>query len=140
MRRRDRIPMAVQCNGCSDQQAKSIMKETYSGACHCGYVRFRASVDLNKCIICDCSICAMKSAIMIRIPESDFEMLTPIDRLSEYRFNKKIARHYFCKTCGIYPFHRPRTRPDQWGINVRSLEGVNIDKLRPEEVHGSKLD
>ncbi|MGI9204456.1 MAG: GFA family protein [Woeseiaceae bacterium] len=116
------------------------MKKAYTGSCHCGGVSFRASMDLEDCIVCDCSICAMKAAIMVRIPATDFEMLTPPDQLSEYRFNKKIARHYFCKTCGIYPFHRPRTRPELWGINIRCLEGIRIDKLNPAKVHGSKLD
>lgn len=77
---------------------------------------------------------------MVRIPAASFEMLTPQEELSEYRFNKKIARHYFCKTCGIFPFHRPRTRPELWGINVRCLEGVAIEDLQPNEVHGSELD
>jgi len=82
----------------------------------------------------------MKAAIMVRIPAADFEMLTPENELSEYRFNKKIARHFFCKHCGIYPFHRPRTRPELWGINIRCLEDVVVDDLSPDKVHGSKLD
>ncbi|MGI9261584.1 MAG: GFA family protein [Woeseiaceae bacterium] len=116
------------------------MKETYSGSCHCGGVRFLAKLDLKDCIVCDCSICTMKGAIMVRIPAADFEMLTSPDQLSEYRFNRKIARHFFCKTCGIFPFHRPRTRPELWGVNVRCLEDIKIDALDPERVHGSKLD
>ena len=77
---------------------------------------------------------------MVRIPAADFKMLTPVNALSEYRFNKRIARHFFCRNCGIYPFHRPRTRPELWGINIRCLERVVIDDLSPDKVHGSKLD
>ena len=33
----------------------------------------------------------------------------------------KTARHYFCKVCGIYPFHRKRVTPDHLGINVHCL-------------------
>ena len=32
------------------------------------------------------------------------------------------ATHYFCGTCGIYPFHRKRVTPDYYGINVHCLE------------------
>jgi hypothetical protein len=31
------------------------------------------------------------------------------------------ARHFFCRTCGIYPFHRKRVTPDHFGINVHCL-------------------
>jgi len=116
------------------------MNQTYSGSCHCGNVRFRASVDLTESMVCDCSICAMKAAIINRVSDADFEMLTSLDQLSVYRFNKGIAKHYFCKTCGICPFHRPRTRPDLWGVNVRCLKDVDLDELTPRQVRGSKLD
>jgi len=42
-----------------------------------------------------------------------------------YQFNSKVAKHYFCKVCGIYTFHRPRVAPDQYGINVGCLDGVD---------------
>ena len=32
------------------------------------------------------------------------------------------VRHFFCRTCGIYPFHRKRVTPDYFGINVFCLE------------------
>ena len=32
------------------------------------------------------------------------------------------ARHFFCKVCGIYPFHRKRVTPDHFGVNVYCLE------------------
>ena len=38
---------------------------------------------------------------MVRVAESDFELLSPISELGLYTFNKHIAKHYFCPTCGI---------------------------------------
>ncbi len=35
------------------------------------------------------------------------------------------AQHYFCATCGIYPFHRKRVTPDHYGVNVFCLEGFD---------------
>lgn len=116
------------------------MKNEYQGTCHCEKTRFRASLDLADSIVCDCSICTKKGAIINRIPDEDLEILTPIEELGLYQFNKMIAKHFFCKTCGIFPFHRPRSAPDLWGINVRCLKGVETSKLSPRQVHGSKLD
>jgi hypothetical protein len=36
-----------------------------------------------------------------------------------------VARHFFCPTCGIYPFHRKRSAPDSYGVNVGCLEGFD---------------
>jgi len=58
---------------------------------------------------------------MVKVHESRFRLLTGEDSLSEYRFHTQTARHFFCKTCGIYPFHRKRSAPDHFGINVFCL-------------------
>ena len=31
------------------------------------------------------------------------------------------ARHFFCRNCGLYPFHRKRVTPDFLGMNVFCL-------------------
>lgn len=45
--------------------------------------------------------------------------------LTLYRWNTGVARHYFCRHCGIYPFHRKRSAPDRLGVNVGCLEGFD---------------
>lgn len=116
------------------------MKQSYEGSCHCGRARFRATLDLSESIVCDCSICTMKGTIASRVEDSDFELLSSLDELSLYTFNKNIAKHYFCPKCGIHPFHRPRSSPDMWGVNIRCLTGVQISDVDPRPVFGSKLD
>ncbi|MDH4124058.1 MAG: GFA family protein [Gammaproteobacteria bacterium] len=116
------------------------MKQTYEGSCHSGKVRFRATLDPAECFVCDCSICTKKGSTIIRIEEPDFELATPLDELSVYQFNKNIAKHYFCPTCGVHPFNRPRSYPDKWAVNVRCLQGVDVGTLQPRQVFGSKLD
>jgi hypothetical protein len=59
---------------------------------------------------------------MTTVHESRFKLLAGADKLSLYQWNAKIARHYFCGVCGIYPFHRKRSMPDHYGINVRALD------------------
>jgi len=50
------------------------------------------------------------------------------------------ARHYFCKTCGIYPFHRKRVTPDHLGVNVFCLEGFDPSGIPVRETHGSAME
>ena len=116
------------------------MKQSYQGSCHCGSVRFSTELDLDEAIVCDCSICTRKGSIVVKVEEPDFELMTPLDDLSVYTFNKHIARHYFCPTCGIHTFNRPRTAPDLWAVNIRCLADVDIASVEPRPVSGSKLD
>ena len=116
------------------------MKQKFDGACHCQLIRFSVSLDLAGAIVCDCSICAAKGSVVVRVDEDDFELSTSLDELNLYTFNKHIAKHYFCPTCGVHPFHRPRSYPDCWAVNLRCLRGVDINRIEPRRVFGSELD
>ena len=102
---------------------------TYQGSCHCGAVRFAIVSDFPELTTCDCSICRRKNALMVKVHERDFTLLAGSDSLTEYRFHTHIARHYFCRICGIYPFHRKRVTPDYLGVNVHCLEGFAPDGI-----------
>jgi hypothetical protein len=91
------------------------------GSCHCGAVRFRIVSDVPELTTCDCSICRRRNALMVKVHESAFTLLAGEESLSEYRFHSGTARHYFCRVCGIYPFHRKRVTPDYFGVNVFCL-------------------
>lgn len=116
------------------------MKKNYEGSCHCGSIQFETSLDLDEAIQCDCSICIRKGSIVVRVKPSDFSLLSPLEELSLYSFNKHVAKHYFCRTCGIHPFHRPRSYPDLWAVNIRCLAGVDLNEIEPRPVFGSELD
>ena len=94
----------------------------YPGSCHCGAVRFRITAEITDIYRCDCSLCWMKGALMTSVREDQFTLLVGADVLSEYNWNTRVARHFFCSVCGIYPFHRKRTMPDHYGVNVHCLE------------------
>ncbi len=98
---------------------------TYQGSCHCGAVRFEVTTALEPAIRCNCSICRRKGAVMKRVDPENFRLLAGEDSLCEYRFNTGAATHYFCRTCGIYPFHHPRTAPDLYVVNLGCLDGVD---------------
>lgn len=97
----------------------------YVGSCHCGAVRFAISTDFPELTTCDCSICRRKNALMVKVHEIAFELLQGEESLTLYQFQTRTAKHYFCKVCGIYPFHRKRVTPDYVGINVFCLEGFD---------------
>ncbi|HUZ13739.1 MAG TPA: GFA family protein [Caulobacteraceae bacterium] len=115
------------------------MKQTYRGSCHCGRTRFEVDADLDKVRVCDCSICRRRGALSYRADPADVRLLTPIEALTLYTFHTRTARDYFCPVCGILPFRRPRTAPNLWAINVRCLEGVDLDAIPIEQVYGSRL-
>ena len=115
------------------------MKATYEGSCHCGRVKFEVDADLDHVRVCDCSICTKRGALIHRVEKGSFRLLTPIDDLSLYQFHTRTAKDYFCPTCGILPFRRPRTAPEVWSVNVRCLKGVDLSAIPVEQVYGSRL-
>lgn len=38
------------------------------------------------------------------------------DNLTTYTFNTHVAKHTFCKTCGVQSFYTPRSNPDGYGM------------------------
>ena len=111
----------------------------YEGSCHCGAIRFEIETDFPELTRCDCSICRRKNALMVKVHESQFKLLSGEDSLTEYRFHTMTARHFFCKTCGIYPFHRKRVTPDHFGINVFCLHGFEPDGIPVRQTVGAAM-
>ncbi len=108
---------------------------TYHGSCHCGFVRFEIDTDgIDKLTECNCSICHKKGALFHRVPAERFRLTAGEDALVLYQFNKRIARHFFCRHCGIYAFHRPRSAPEAYQVNVRCLDDYDLAAAAPEIV------
>jgi hypothetical protein len=116
------------------------MLTTYQGSCHCGAVRFEIDTELDHVRVCDCSLCRKRGALNHRVEKSRFRLLTPIGDLVLYQWHTKTAKDYFCPTCGILPFRRPRTAPDLWTVNVRCLDGVDLESIPKRYLSGSLLD
>ncbi len=108
----------------------------YTGGCHCGAVRFRAIVTDHQAIDCNCSICRKKGFIHLIVPPERFTLLSGADALTTYRFNTGVAKHTFCRNCGIHPFYNPRSHPDHFDVNVRCLDGDVIGQFEIEEFDG----
>ena len=114
--------------------------QTYRGSCHCGCVQFEVETDFPELTMCDCSICRKKNALMVKVHESRFKLIRGEDSLTEYRFHTHTARHYFCKVCGIYPFHRKRVTPDNFGINVYCLENFDPTGIPVRQAVGAAMN
>jgi hypothetical protein len=103
--------------------------KTYEGGCHCGRVRFRVTADLDKVTDCNCSMCTKKGILHLIVPQEQFELLSGKDDLATYEFNTGVAKHHFCKVCGIHPFYVPRSDPDKIDVNVRCLDDVDLASI-----------
>ncbi|MDQ0318839.1 hypothetical protein QO002_000977 [Pararhizobium capsulatum DSM 1112] len=98
-----------------------------NGACHCGTVMFNVKLKdgLRTARRCTCSYCQLKGAVAVSAAKDGITVLAGGETLTRYQFNTRAAEHYFCSTCGIYTFHKPRSNPDFYGVNAACLEGVS---------------
>ena len=102
---------------------------TYTGSCHCGRIRFEITTELDAVTACNCSICTRKGYVHHIIPRDRFRLLAGADDLTTYRFGTMTAQHHFCRHCGVAGFYVPRSHPDGIDVNVRCLDGVDLQSL-----------
>jgi len=101
---------------------------THRGGCHCGCVRFEVDAPARIAALeCDCSICRMSGFLHLIVPASCFRLLEGTECLAEYTFNTGVARHRFCRICGVKSFYVPRSNPDGIDVNVRCLDPATIE-------------
>jgi len=124
--------------------------QTYQGSCHCGACRFEVDMDLDHVRSCNCSICKRRGALIHRVPKSALRLFTPLEALSVYAWHSKTAKDYFCPQCGILPFRIPSDpTPEEraegklpfvgWAVNVRCLEGVQLENIPVVTIKGAAL-
>lgn len=111
----------------------------YAGACHCGGVRFRIEAEIRELTVCDCSLCTRRNAVMAAVPLAALEVTRGEDLLQIYEWNTHQAKHRFCRRCGIYVFHRKRSEPDHYGVNVFCLEGFDPAGVPVRRFQGSQM-
>lgn len=97
------------------------------GTCHCGAVEIEVTLSdgFNTARRCDCSFCRRRGAIAVSAPLAGLRVVKGAGSLALYQFGTMTAKHWFCRTCGIYTHHQRRSNPDEYGVNVAILEGVN---------------
>lgn len=113
--------------------------QVFEGSCHCGTVRFRVTAAVTEITTCDCSLCSMRNALMLKVPEQALTLLKGEESLTLYQWNTRRAKHYFCRHCGIYVFHRKRAAPDHFGVNVFCLEGFDHASVPVRATEGANM-
>ncbi len=103
------------------------MGEVKKGTCHCGAVEFQVELengfeDIRRC---NCSLCKRKGAVIASVPLAKLKVTKGLENLTLYQWNTKTAKHFFCKTCGIYTHHQRRSNPHLFGFNIACIEGVD---------------
>ena len=95
----------------------------YKGGCHCGDVKFQVeaseTIDVYSC---NCSICSKTGFLHLISPLSKFKLQSGSDAITTYTFNTGVAKHTFCKICGIKSFYTPQTN------NIQQFDGQNWEQ------------
>lgn len=109
------------------------MSSAMRATCHCGAVelRVRLTDGLKTARRCDCSFCRRRGAPAVSAPLDGIEVVRGADKLTLYSFGTHTAQHHFCSICGIYMYHRRRSDPDQYGVNLYAIEGVEPTAVEP---------
>ena len=102
----------------------------HRGGCHCGSVRIEVDAPARlEALDCNCSICRKTGFLHLIVPATRFRLLAGREALVEYTFNSGVARHFFCRVCGVKSFYVPRSHPDGFDVNVRCLDAATIESL-----------
>ena len=109
---------------------------SYRGGCHCGRVRFEVSGQIDRVLDCNCSICRKKGFLHWIVEPEQFRLVSSADTLTLYEFHTKKAKHYFCSACGISSYYIPRSHPNMIDVNLRCVDGVNLEDLEVERFNG----
>lgn len=100
---------------------------TYKATCHCGAVELQLTpkAPISSASRCDCSFCRRRGAAAVTMALEDLTVVKGAENLTLYQWNTKTAKHYFCKTCGIYTHHQRRSNPNEYGVNLGAIENLN---------------
>jgi hypothetical protein len=93
-----------------------------------------------RALECNCSICCRNGAVWHATDSAHFRILSGQDELGLYQFGTRTAKHWFCATCGISTFSNPRLAPDKWVVNLRCVEGIDLESLEIRHFDGRNWD
>ena len=113
----------------------------HTGGCHCGRVRFEVDAPADiQADRCNCSICRMSGYLHLLVPGSDFRLLSGEEALTTYTFNTGVAKHRFCRRCGVKSFYVPRSHPDGISVNVNCLDEDTITSITETAFDGANWE
>lgn len=85
-------------------------------------------------------MCSRSGYEHLIVPAADFRLLSGSDHLTTYTFNTGVARHLFCKRCGVKSFYVPRSNPDGYSVNLRCLDPGTVEHVSYEDFDGQNWE
>lgn len=61
------------------------------------------------------------------------------DPLTTYQFGLMVAKHHFCRNCGIYTFHETLRKPGHYRVNLGCVDGIDSFALPTEVFDGASI-
>jgi hypothetical protein len=102
----------------------------HAGGCHCGRVRIEALAPADLEVLeCNCSMCDRSAYLHLIVTADRFRLVAGADDLVEYAFGTGVAKHRFCRRCGVKSFYVPRSHPDGFSVNARCLDQATIASM-----------
>jgi hypothetical protein len=113
----------------------------HKGSCHCGQTAYDVDGEIGQVVDCNCSHCSRKGYLLWFVPRTQLRLATPESRLAVYTFNRHAIKHHFCTSCGcaVFGLGVAPSGLETAAINVRCLEGVELDGLKRVPFDGRSL-
>jgi hypothetical protein len=109
----------------------------HAGSCHCGRVRIEALAPPDlELLECNCSMCSRSAYLHLIVAADEFRLVAGANDLTEYSFGTGVARHRFCRHCGVKSFYIPRSHPDGFSVNARCLDPATVTSMRIRSFDG----
>jgi hypothetical protein len=85
-------------------------------------------------------MCSRTAFLHLIVAREHFKLLRGEDDLTTYTFNTGVAKHLFCKVCGVKSFYVPRSHPDRYSVNLRCLDPNTIGQVSIKPFNGREWE
>lgn len=72
-------------------------------------------------------------------PRSEFEEFVGLETLGNYMYGDLMVHNFFCKTCGVYPFHDTTVKPEHYRVNLGCIDDLDIFSLPVRVIDGKSF-
>lgn len=110
----------------------------YKGSCHCGNIAFEVEGEITAAVVCNCSICSRKGALLWAVPRDRLQLLAS-EGMGTYTFNNNVIAHRFCQICGMNPYAEEIKAGGDAFVNIRCIEGLDLAAIPVIEFDGRSM-
>ena len=73
------------------------------------------------------------------IPGEELKIEAQAEDLGLYQFDSKVAKHYFCRRCGIYTHNEMARKPGYCRVNLGCIEELDTSAFEVTVFDGKNL-